>query len=549
MTALHISAISGESRPKARSTLRPLFSGFLQSAEIHAARPAVEVGGKILSYTDLRASACAIAGAIRSAPVDDCPPLTAVLAYRSSTAFAGILGTLFAGNGYVPLNPTFPVSRTCLMFERSHCRSIIVDTAGREQLDAILENAGAPLLVILPEDRDVAGFARRWPRHSFAGADELQTVPPFIFADEPLSEDAIAYLLFTSGSTGTPKGVAVAHRNVSHLVQSIVNRYEISEQDRFSQTFDLTFDLSVFDMFVAWERGACVCCPSQRTMLNPASFIRQSELTVWFSVPSVGLMMKKLGVLRPGIFPTLRWSLFCGEPLPVDVAAEWADAAPASTVENLYGPTELTIACMAYRWNRHRSVSESERNIVPIGYPLPEMDAVVVDDALHEVAPHHEGELLLSGPQLSLGYWHEPEKTSSSFIRLANRPGVYYRTGDRVTRPIDDEPMKFRGRMDTQIKVNGHRVELGEVEATIRQEARLDMAIAVGWPLHGSSAAGIEAFIADAETDTRTLREKLRAILPRYAVPRHIHRLQEWPLNGNGKIDRSQLLRYLERGS
>ena len=139
--------------------------------------------------------------------------------------------------------------------------------------------------------------------------------------------------------------------------------------------FDTTFDLSVFDMFVAWQQGAAVCCPPRAALWNPAAFIRDEQLTVWFSVPSTAMLMNRLGALKPGAFPSLRWSLFCGERLPVETATAWAAAAPHSVVENLYGPTELTVACTAYRWDPSRSPAECEAGVVPIGYPLPGMHA------------------------------------------------------------------------------------------------------------------------------------------------------------------------------
>src|SRR5437879_10987335 len=156
----------------------------------------------------------------------------------------------------------------------------------------------------------------------------------------------------------------VALQNVAHFVSSMTDRYGISEHDRFSQTFDMTFDLSAFDMFVAWERGACVCCPSEKTLLNPTKFIQEAKLTVWFSVPSVGVFMKRLGALKAGWFPTLFWSLFCGEPLPAEIAETWSSAAPDSAVEHLYGPTELTIACCLYRSQEVKSHPECPQSVV-----------------------------------------------------------------------------------------------------------------------------------------------------------------------------------------
>jgi len=226
----------------------------------------------------------------------------------------------------------------------------------------------------LPDEADVRSLAERWPLHTMIGSGNMGQSDSVELPSA--SADSIAYLLFTSGSTGTPKGVMVTHRNVTPFVNAMVDRYEITEEDRFSQTFDLTFDLSVFDMFVAWERAACVCCPSAKTLIKPGKFIKDARLTVWFSVPSTGVFMKRLGELKPDSYPNLRWSLFCGEPLPVDVARAWARAAPHSTLENLYGPTEVTVACTAYRWDAHVSPGASKRGIVPIGEPLPDMTAL-----------------------------------------------------------------------------------------------------------------------------------------------------------------------------
>jgi amino acid adenylation domain-containing protein len=522
---------------------RSLVTGFLRSAERYPERLAVEIGSTKLTYQALHNMAKSLSTTIRKL-LGDGPPLTAVFAYRSTTAYAGVLGSLMAGHGYVPLNPAFPPQRTNAMLRRSACRSLIADAAAQTQLGQVLEHLNEPMLIILPECVDLSAYATQWRQHRFVGQRDLNCGSDDVLAH--CSADSVAYLLFTSGSTGVPKGVAVAHRNVIHFVRTAVDRYQVDETDRFSQTFDLTFDLSAFDMFVAWERGACVCCPSRRTLLNPTQFIRDSRLTVWFSVPSLALMMKRLGALKAAAFPSLRWSLFCGEPLPADLAAAWAIAAPQSTVENLYGPTEVTIACTAYRWQGSQSALECEHNIVPIGYPLAGMKALVIDGDLRQVRPGEEGELLMAGPQVSLGYWRDPEKTAECFVIPSGQESTYYRTGDRVCQPLIEGPLRFRGRLDHQIKVQGYRIELQEVEALLKQEAGVDLAVAVGWPLSANSAGGIEAFMTPAAVDLDTVRERLKARLPNYAVPRKIHVIDCWPINSNGKIDRAQLLKLLE---
>ena len=522
-----------------------LCSGFLRSTVRFGNRAAIEVGGHILSYAQLHEKAASIAATLTRWDGGEGPPLTAVFAYRSVTTFAGVLGVLLRGHGYVPLNRTFPPERTRTMLQRSECRALVVDTESEKQLDQILEGIDYRILVVLPERQETGDLGARWPKHRFVGAGELASHEQW----RPLevSPDSIAYLLFTSGSTGVPKGVMLAHRNVRHYIDFITERFSVSQEDRFSQMFDMTFDLSVADMFVAWERGACVCCPSEKILINPGRFINDARLTIWFSVPSTTLFMKRLGALKPATYPRLRVSMFCGEALPVEVAKAWAEAAPNSIVENIYGPTELTIACTFYRWDTERSSSESTYGVVPIGEPFPEMQALVVDESLTEVMPGEDGELLMTGPQLSLGYWRDPTKTAAAFVKPPGRNKVYYRTGDRVRRPSGISPLMYLGRVDNQIKILGHRVELGEVEAVVREESGVDGAVALGWPKTTGGAGGVEVFLQTEGPTRPDLKERVAKRLPVYMVPRRYHCLAQFPLNANGKYDRNALTKHLEK--
>jgi len=523
---------------------RPLWSGFVRSAREFPDRPAVLVEGKHLSYAQLLGDAQRVAATIQRHGGSS--GLTGVLAYRSATAFTGILGSLVAGNGYVPLNRTFPAERTLAMFERAECDSIVVDSGSLPQLEKLLDKAQKRLLVMLPEVVDVGPFQVRWPNHLFAGHPDL--APSREWQEPEAQPNGIAYLLFTSGSTGVPKGVMVSHRNVATFLDYMVERYAITEEDRLSQMFDMTFDLSVFDMFVAWERGACVCCPSQKTLIKPGKFIQEAELTLWFSVPSVAVFMKQLGMLKAGQYPRLRWSLFCGEPLPVFSATAWLEAAPNSILENLYGPTELTIACTLYRWNASRSADEAEMGIVPIGYPYPGMEVLVADEKLNEVPPGKEGELLMNGPQMSLGYWKDAEKTAAAFTVPPGKTEVYYRTGDRVRRPLGNEPLTHLGRIDFQVKVQGHRVELGEIEAVVRKISGFDGVVAVGWPVTSSGYGGIEVFVEGHASVNDRLRSAVANELPEYMVPRKFHFMSRLPRNVNDKFDRKAMLKLLQEG-
>ena len=526
---------------------RTLRSGFLASCERFPERPALEVDGEAHSFARLHERAASLAAALEPGPAGE-PPLTAVLGHRSLTAFAGILAALLRGHGYVPLNPQFPTERTRGMLARSGCRSLVVDRGALPQLHALLPGLAGELRVVLPDadPQDVEALGGRFPEHRFVSAAAAAACEAFV--PRPARPDGVAYLLFTSGSTGIPKGVMVAHRNVAHFLDVMRARYAIDEHDRFSQMFDLTFDLSVFDLFLAWEAGACVCCPSQKQKLVPASYVGESRISVWFSVPSTAVVLRKLRKLAPGAFPGLRLSLFCGEALPAELAAAWAEAAPRSIVENLYGPTELTIACTLYRWDPERSPGECEQGLVPIGTPYPGMEASVVDADLREVAPGDVGELLMTGPQLSLGYWQDPERTAAAFVTPPGRDAVFYRTGDRVRRPHGDAPLVYLGRVDHQIKVQGYRVELGEVEATLREIAGVDVAVAIGWPENPGGADGIVVFLGTGVPDAQAVLREARTRLPAYMAPREIRLVREFPLNANGKVDRRALRETLVAG-
>ncbi len=521
-----------------------LWTGFLRSCEQFPTRGAIDIAGREVTYQQLSYRAKRLAATLQASALPGAVPLTAIFAYRSDTAYAAVLGVLMAGHGYVPLNRTFPVDRTRLMLERSMCRSMVVDAGSESQLERLLCGIAIPLVIICPDRTDVTELATKFPAHRFIGANELAEAEQWSPVD--VAVDSIAYLLFTSGSTGQPKGVMVSHANVLHYVKYVTKRYSFTNNDRVSQTFDLTFDLSAHDMFVAWETGACLCCPTQKQSIKPGGFVNDARLTVWFSVPSTAVFMRRLGVLKPNMYPRLRLSLFCGEALPLDIVRHWALAAPNSVIENIYGPTELTIACTAYRWDNAKSPDECEQGIVPIGQPFDGMEALIVDEQLREVEHGTGGELLMNGPQLTLGYWQDEAKTRQAFVHVAGRNGTYYRTGDRIRRSAVNKPLVYLGRLDNQIKVRGYRVELGEVEAAVRQVSGLEGVVALGWPTRESRADGIEVFLETDSFDTKALMSQLKGKLPVYMLPCNVLVLRRFPLNTNGKYDRKALQLILE---
>jgi len=430
------------------------------------------------------------------------------------------------------------------MLERYKCRSLIVDARSESQLEKLLADVSLPLTIIWPDKLDVAELADKLPKkHQVVGAAKLADAQQWCPPNN--DDDSIAYLLFTSGSTGQPKGVVVSHENVLHYISCVTKRYGIESSDRLSQTFDLTFDLSAHDLFVTWGSGACLCVPSQKQMIKPGAFINEARLTAWFSVPSTAIFMRRFGELKAGLYPHLRLSLFCGEALPVEVVGDWSLAAPNSVIENIYGPTELTIGCTAYRWDNRKSPNECEQGIVPIGEPFDDMESLIVDEQLREVEDGLDGELVMTGPQLSPGYWQDRKRTEEAFVAIPNKDGIYYKTGDRVRRRGSGKPLLYLGRLDNQVKILGHRVELGEVEAAVREASGIPGVVAVGWLPSDSGATGIEVFVEVDRIDAQAILSQLKSKLPAYMVPSAIRPVKRFPLNPNGKYDRKALTAML----
>ncbi|MGV9992900.1 amino acid adenylation domain-containing protein [Streptomyces sp. NPDC003374] len=503
---------------------RTLYDWFARSAAAYPGEPALEVDGARLTYGELRDLAERLAARLVEAAGGGPPRRVGLLAARSVTAYAGYLAVLRAGAAVVPLSPEHPAARTAGIVAAAGCDLVLAGTA---QDAEALTAPGVPVLVAGPGEP--AG-----PRRASA---------PGVPAGRPGPDD-LAYLIFTSGSTGAPKGVPIAHRNICAYLERVAGRYGVGPGARMSQSFELTFDGSVHDLFVAWAGGGTLVVPARGQLLSPVKTVNSLGLTHWFSVPSLISFASRLGTLKPGSMPTLRWSVFGGEPLTLEAAREWREAAPDSRLEVLYGPTELTISCTAFRFpDGMAGWPETPNGTAPIGVCHPGLDMLLLDD---DGRPADTGELCVRGPLRFSGYL-DPVHNAGRFLTEDLRPAGdgplserhWYRTGDRVA--VREGRLVHLGRTDHQVKIRGHRVELGEIEAELRRQPGVRDAIVVTVPA-ADGEPELQAAVSGSACVPDRLYTALGDRLPPYMMPRRIAVLERLPLNANGKIDRRALL-------
>ncbi|HEX5120224.1 MAG TPA: AMP-binding protein [Pseudonocardiaceae bacterium] len=492
-----------------------MYTWFRDSVDRCPDATAIEVGPDTVTYRDFAVLVDRLAAALVAA-AGERPRAVGLLAARSLASYAGYLAGLRLGAVVVPLNPAFPPDRNRSTCVAAGVDVVVADESGVGQLPAGI--AALPLV-------------GRWP----------SSLPAPWREDYDVDPGSVAYLLFTSGSTGTPKGVPIRHRNVAGYVAHCVERYEVTPGCRLSQTFDLTFDPSVFDLFVSWSTGATLVVPSSDEVLTPARFVNDRAITHWYSVPSVISLARRLRGLRPGAMPDLRWSAFAGEQLTSSQARDWAAAAPNSVLENAYGPTELTVTCTAYRLPSDTTAWPVTSNgTVPIGRPNGGLDAVLVGE---DGVPGDDGELCVRGGQRFDGYLDPAHNHgrfhSATFGPVAGlpTPADWYRTGDRVRRESGE--FVHIGRVDDQVKLRGYRIEPGEIEAVLRDHPAVHDVVVI--PATTAGETVLHALHTGVAVDPTELMNAVRSRLPEYMVPAAVHYVETFPVNASGKIDRRRL--------
>jgi amino acid adenylation domain-containing protein len=498
-----------------------------------ASRPdatAVVMGEERLSYGELERRSNRLARLLAESGVRS-GDRVCLLQPKAPAAVISMLAALKAGAIYVPVDISNPPTRVRL----------IVTTAEPRLLLATAE--AAELVAALGADVPVGAVSGPLAGAAFGPGDEAG------LSDQPLRAAAgpedPACLLFTSGSTGTPKGVVITHAMVSAFLDWALEHFGHRPGERISGHPPLHFDLSGFDIYGTLSAGGELHLVPPSVLLpgQLAAFIRDSELTQWFSVPSTFAYMARFGVIREGDFPTLRRILWCGEVLPTPVLVYWMQRVPQASYTNLYGPTETTIASS---WYTIPGPIEDVTTPIPIGFPCAGEDIHVLDEEQRDVPDGEIGELCIAGVGLSPGYWRDEERTRAAFVVNPRTGQRLYRTGD-LGRRDEDGLLHFLGRKDSQIKSRGYRIELGEIEAALTAVEGVAECAVVGAPSDGFEGTAICCAWAPrpgATLEPMRLRQALAEALPSYMLPSRWLALDELPKNVNGKIDR-RLLREM----
>ncbi len=474
-------------------------------------RYAFYIGDTYFTYNDLAKSISKIRHAIRFSTKITEKNIGLVINDDLET-YASIIALWFEGRAYVPLSPDNPEDRNKKIIQQADINSIF------DSSDNIL-----------------------FPNYNIIESKKLPDVDiDLLPANVPESD--LAYIFFTSGTTGEPKGVPIMRSNVSGFIDAFWDMgFEISDKDRVLQMFELTFDLSVMSYLVPLLKGACVYTIPKNVIKYNYIFELMDEhhITVALMVPSI------LHYLRPYFeeidAPDMRYSLFCGEALPLDVTKEWSVCLPNAEISNVYGPTENTIFCTSYNYNRN-SHNKENNGVLCIGKAMNGVTTVIVDENNNILSRGEKGELCLAGKLLTPGYWKNEVKNKEAFFveNYNNEPIKFYKTGDLCVEDNDGDIL-YLGRIDFQTQIQGFRVELSEVEFHVK--AFLNKVNAVALAIKnkiGNTEIGLA--IESEEFDTKELLASLKTKMPTYMLPTQLKFFKKFPLNTNGKTDRKALI-------
>ncbi|MFB9690301.1 amino acid adenylation domain-containing protein [Amycolatopsis plumensis] len=460
---------------------------------------------RTLTYRELRAGAAQLAHQVRP------HRMVAVIMHKGWEQVLAVTGILAAGATYVPMSPDLPAER--LNHLLAHAEITLAVTQ-----PGVTENLPVPHLDI---------------DESFLSGDE----PPIRWERSPSD---LAYIIYTSGSTGLPKGVMISHRGAVNTILDINQRFDVGPSDRVFALSSLGFDLSVYDVFGLLAAGGAIVIPAPGTERSPwewTDVLAEHRVTVWNSVPALMEMLVEYSAGRGLRIPdSLRLVLMSGDWIPVTLPDRVRRlSTPDITLIGMGGATEASI------WSNYFPIGtvDPDWSSIPYGTPLANQSFEVLDPALRRRPDWVPGELYIGGTGVAMGYWRDPAKTTSSFITHPETGQRLYRTGD-LGRYHPDGNLEFLGREDFQVKINGYRVELGEIEAALHAHQDITGAVVIATGTSHDTRR-LVAYVTPAQAPVNTLRKYLATKLPPYLVPERFTAMDQFPLTTNGKVDRAAL--------
>lgn len=504
---------------------------------------AISFNQDTLTYRELHSRSNQVAQLLNSLGINK-GDIVPIMIERSLECYVSILGILKAGAVYLPLNEKLPKNRIKYIINDSQANTVITKSAYMNFLE------GNELYLIVMDE--LLGFqkAKKRTGRVFDKLDlDIMTHNNVSIITKP---NDLAYIIYTSGSTGLPKGVMVEHTSVVNLIDWIKKEFSLTQHSRVMQNAALFFDASIQMMFSALTCGATLYPTPDDIRIIPSEFIKwtlENKITHWDSVPSLWYQVTEyLEETDDGKFhfPHLNAILLAGEPLYVDKINTWREKVINNhDIYNIYGPTEATVNTTFYK------VSENEQgSILPIGKPLQNMEVYILSKDLQLCLPNVIGEIFIGGVGVARGYLNNKELSSKSFIEnpLPNKNGRLYRTGD-FGRLLPTGHIEFVGRKDEQIKINGQRIEIFEIEAAIRDCKGIKNAAVIYKKLPNQNKGTLVGFYSSEkdEISLERLRDELKDKVPEYMIPNKFIEVIEFPYNSNKKIDKKALEMLLDQ--
>jgi amino acid adenylation domain-containing protein len=510
-----------------------LHSRFEDAAAHYGGKVAVEdPGGHTLTYAQLDALSDRVRDRLHALGVRTGDRVGVHLP-KSVDTVAAILGILKSGAAYVPVDADSPLPRAAFILNDCAVRAVFGHAPRAAELQSELGRLGAyPAMIVVGSAGGLSGTL----------ADEDERSPSIRVGSTDPGADSLAYILYTSGSTGRPKGVMLTHRCAESYVDWCQRTFRPTRDDRFSSHAPFHFDLSILDLYVPLGCGATLVLVTEELGKDPralAPFIAEKRISVWYSVPSILSLLGQYGKVERYDFGALRLVLFAGEVFPIAqlraLQARW----PAADYYNLYGPTETNV-CTYYRVEGMIAAERVEP--LPIGRACEHLSCRVIDENGRDVEPGAEGELVVSGPAVMVGYWNLAEQNRAAFI-VGDDGRKWYRTGDLV---VEDPAVGyvFHGRRDRMVKRRGYRIELGEIEAGLSTHPAI-REVAVVALRDEESGVRIKAVLSTRDGARLSLVElKQFSVdhLPRYMVPDLFEVVGALPRTSTDKIDYRAIL-------